>query len=80
MYRLSLVCGGKKKKKEKSSHCESFVFPFICMEVRERKSERGKKKETFWFTLSICCSVAKAHIALQISVNIHSLKEKEIWL
>lgn len=35
--------------------------------------EREVKK--VWFTLSICCQVAKVHIALLFSVYVHSLKK-----
>lgn len=38
--------------------------------------ERDVKK--VWFTLSICCQVAKVHIALLFSVYVHSLKKKII--
>lgn len=38
--------------------------------------EREVKK--VWFTLSICCQVAKVHIALLFSVYVHSLKKKKI--
>lgn len=37
--------------------------------------EREVKK--VWFTLSICCQVAKVHIALLFSVYVHSLKKKK---
>lgn len=36
-----------------------------------------REVEKVWFTLSICCQVAKVHIALLFSVYVHSLKKKK---
>lgn len=46
-----------------------FLFCFVSVLY-----EREVKK--VWFTLSICCQVAKVHIALLFSVYVHSLKKK----
>lgn len=48
----------------------SFFSLFLVLYEREVKK--------VWFTLSICCQVAKVHIALLFSVYVHSLKKKKI--
>lgn len=37
-----------------------------------------ERLKRFGFTLSICCQVAKVHIAFLFSVYVHSLKKKKI--
>ena len=49
-----------------------FVFQLFLFFLYEREVKK------VWFTLSICCQVAKVHIALLFSVYVHSLKKKKI--
>lgn len=57
--------------------CSALVLPLGCkigffLVLYEREVKK------VWFTLSICCQVAKVHIALLFSVYVHSLK-KNNW-
>lgn len=49
-----------------------YNFYFLLSVLYEREVKK------VWFTLSICCQVAKVHIALLFSVYVHSLKKKKI--
>lgn len=49
------------------SFCYIFLILFLVLYEREVKK--------VWFTLSICCRVAKVHTALLFSVYVHSLKK-----
>ena len=46
-----------------------FFNSFLFLILYEREVNK------VWFTLSICCQVAKVHIALLFSVYVHSLKK-----